>query len=467
MAQLEAVQTQKLHTGNRKVALGLTAVFLTQFINFTFINARNIAQPDILAEFNGMDLFSWLIALPALSGAASTLMFGKLSDIYGRRTILLICVSIFLIGLGFCASTNSMLGIIIATTAMSIGHFPIMPMVFSVIGDLFDAADRAKWTGLLNLPSGIAALIGPVLGGIIVESVLGWRGLYWGTIPFMLIATILVLFGLPNNAQQVKPKIDLAGILIMILATSSLIFGFSWLGDAQLRWIGVILLIVSFISWYGFIKIENKADAPILDPQIFKNRTFMTAAVAALLSFFGMLAVAAYSPIFVQDVMKISPTLSGSMLTPYSALVALLGIPAGFLLAKTKKYKWIYLFGYTIVTLALFAMWQMTAHTPIWVYVVITTIAGFGLGTVPTVNTLVAQYAVPKRLLGVAVGAIFFFQMVGIAVAPAILSLAQNAALDLENGLKNIFLVGAITMTLSLILSITIPEIDIDANNIN
>ena len=462
MAQIEAVQTQQSQAARRNVALGLTAIFLTQFFNFLFINARNIAQPDIIAEFNGMDLFSWLIALPALSGAAATLMFGKLSDIYGRKTILLICISIVLVGLGVCASTTSMVGIITATTLMSIGHFPIMPMSFSVIGDLFTSADRAKWTGLLNLPSGIAALIGPVLGGIIAESIFGWRGLYWGTIPFLLIGAILVFIGLPNNAQVVKPKTDIAGILIMVLATSALIFGFSWLGDSQLRWIGIILLIVSLTSWYGFIKIENKAEAPILDPQIFRNRTFMTAAVAALFSFFGMLGIAAYSPIFVQDIMKINPSLSGSMLTPYSALVALLGIPAGFLLLKTKKYKWVYITGYLIITIAMFAMWQMTANTSAWLYVLITTIAGLGIGTIPTVNTLVAQYAVPKRLLGVAVGAIFFFQMVGIAVAPAILSLAQNAAVNLENGLKNIFLVGAITMAIALVLALTIPQIPID-----
>jgi MFS family permease len=465
MALVEVLQPQQTQKVSRSVALGLFAIFLTQFFNFTFINARNIAQPEIIAEFNGMALFSWLIALPALSGAASTLLFGKLSDIYGRRTLLLICIIIFLIGLGICASSTTMIVMIIATTLMSIGHFPIMPMVFSVIGDLFTSADRAKWTGLLNLPSGIAAIIGPVLGGIVAESVFGWRGLYWGSIPLMGIATMLVYFGLPNTAQKIKPKIDVTGTLVMILATSSLIFGFSWLGDSQLRWLSFILLFISIIAWYVFTKVETKADAPILDPQIFHNRTFMTAAAAALLSFFGMLGIAAYSPIFVQDVMKINPSLSGTMLTPYSALVALLGIPAGFVLAKTKKYKWMYIAGYSVVTLALFAMWQMTAHTPVWLYILITTIAGLGIGAIPTINTLVAQYAVPKRLLGVAIGAIFFFQMVGIAVAPAILGLAQSAAVDLESGLQNIFLVGALTMTLSLILTITIPQIPIDTES--
>ena len=121
-----------------------------------------------------------------------------------------------------------------------------------------------------------------------------------------------------------------------------------------------------------------------------------------------------------------------------------------------------YNLGYAIVTLCMFAMWRFTADTPIWLYVLVTTVAGFGLGTIPTINTLVAQYAVPKRLLGVAVGAIFFFQMVGISVAPAILGIAQNAAPDLESGLKLVFLVGAAAMVLSLLIILTIPEVSID-----
>jgi MFS family permease len=118
--------------------------------------------------------------------------------------------------------------------------------------------------------------------------------------------------------------------------------------------------------------------------------------------------------------------------------------------------------GYLIVTLTLFAMWRFTAVTPIWLFVLVTAVAGFGLGAIPTINTLVAQFAVPRRLLGVAVGAIFFFQMVGLAVAPSILGLAQNSAADLEGGLKLVFLVGAIAMVLSTALILTIPEVSID-----
>jgi MFS family permease len=447
----------------RKTALGIWAIFTTQFVSFLFINARIIAQPGMIAELDGMAFFSWLIALPALSGAAATLLFGKLSDTYGRRALLLLSIGIFLLGLLLTTQTTSMVFLVVAATFMSIGHFPIIPLCFSVIGDIFPSAERAKWTGLLNLPVGIAALIGPVLGGVVAESVFGWRGLYWGTVPLMLVATGLVVVGLPENTQKTKPRMDFWGTLVMVLAITTLIIGLSWLGEPHKFGMGALLLVISLAAWVAFIQIENRAEAPILDPQIFLNRTFMTAAGAGFLSIFGMLGIVAYSPIFVQDVMSVSPTVSGSMLTPYTTLVAFLGIPVGFFLARTKKYKGIYTVGFAVVTLAMFAMWGLAADSPTWMYVLVTSLAGLGLGVIPTISTLVAQFAVPKRLLGVAVGAIFFFQMLGIAVAPAILGLVLNNAPNLESGLKLVFLVGALTMLVGLLMILTIPEISMEA----
>ncbi len=462
MTQVKTVSIEPSVAMKRKVAFGVTAVFITQFVSFIFINARNIAQPQMIAEFDGMALFAWLIALPALAGSISTLLFGKLSDIYGRRAILLLCIGIFLLGLGLTTQSTSMALLVAAASFMSIGHFPIVPFCFAAIGDLFEPSERAKWTGLLNLPSGVAALIGPVLGGVIAESLFGWRGLYWGTIPLMGVAGVLVAIALPKNPQHTKPKIDWLGAFTMAIATTMLIIGFSRVGAPGQIGVGVVLLMMSASAWVGFIRIEKRAEAPILDPQVLFNRTFVTAASAGLLSFFGIVGIVAYSPIFVQGVMQVSPAVSGSMLTPYTVLSAFMGIPAGFLIAKTKRYKWLYLISYPIVTLSLFAMWRFTASTPIWLYVLVTGVAGFGLGIIPTVNTLVAQFAVPRRLLGVAVGAVFFFQMVGIAVAPAILGLAQSSAPNLENGLQLVFLMGAVAMTISLLLIATIPEISVD-----
>jgi MFS family permease len=464
MTQIQSISRQHDPSTQRKIAIGVWAIFIAEFVSILFANARNIAQPGMIAEFHGMALFSWLIALPGLAGAAATLLFGKLSDVYGRRAIILLSIAIFSVGLTISAMSTSMVFLVATTTFMSIGHFPIYPLCFAVVGDLFPSSQRAKWTGMLNIPVGFAALLGPVFGGVVVESMFGWRGLFWGTIPLILVAAGLIAFALPDTAQKVKPKMDVLGTVTMVAATTTLLLGFSWLGTPNKFGAGALQLLFSLVAWIAFIRIEKQAEAPILDLQVLFNRTFFTAAVVGLLSFFGIVAIQAYSPIFVQEVMAISPTISGSMLTPFSALLTFIGIPVGFLLAKTKRYRWMYNFGYAVVTVALLAMWRFTASTPIWMFVLVTSIAGISLGMLPTMNAVVAQFAVPKEFLGVAVGAIFFFQMIGIAVSPAILGFAQRSAPDLEGGLKLVFLVSAIALAIALLLILTIPEISLEAD---
>jgi MFS family permease len=334
-------------------------------------------------------------------------------------------------------------------------------LCFAVIGDLFAPSLRAKWTGLLSIPVGIAALLGPIIGGVTSESVLGWRGLVWGTIPLILIAGGLIAFALPDTAQKVKPKMDMSGTLMMVAATTTRILGISWLGTPARFWTGALLLPTSLAAWIVFIQIEMRAEAPILDPKVLFNCTFATAAVAGLISFFGIVAITGYSTLFVQEVMAVRPIISGSMLTPYSTLVSFMGVPVGFVLARTRKNPGVYIFAYALVTLALLAMGLFTAGTPIWMYVLVTGFAGVGLGNIPTVNTVVAQFALPKQLIGVAVGAFYFFQMVGMSVSPSILGFAQSSSPSLESGLKIVFLVSGAVMALALLLILTIPDISL------
>ena len=446
----------------KKVALGIWAVFITYFVANFFMNAVNIAQPNQVAELNGMALFSWIIALPALGSAVATLLFGKLSDMYGRRSIMLTSMVLFLAGSVLSAIATTMGFAIAARVVLTLGQGALAPLCFSVLGDLFEPAARARWSGMLNVPAGIAATIAPTLGGLITESQFGWRGLFWILSPLVIISGILVAAGIPGRKEKVEQKVDVLGIVMMVIASATLIIGVSWLGDPTKLTIGIVLIVVSIAAWAGFIFIENKAEAPILDPQVLFNRTFATAALAGFMSFFGLLGVMIYGPVFAQEVMGVSPAVSGSMLTPFSMLFAFMGVPAGFMLAKTKKYKWMFISGYAILTVALFIMWRFTAETPIWLFVLITALVGFGNGVMPTINTLVAQFAVPRRLLGVAVGAIFFVVMMGMAISPAILGLAQNTAATLEAGLKLIYLVGGIGMAVALVLVITIPEVSMD-----
>ncbi len=512
-------------TTKNQATLGLAAVFLTYFLSSLMIYGLNIAAPMIAADLNGMALYSWAISLPALAAAFVTLLFGKLSDVYGRRTMLMISLILFLIGAVLSAISQTFVFNIGARVIYALGFGALAALGFSVIGDLYAPTQRSKWTGLLQISAGIAATAGPILVGIITDK-LSWRYFFWATVPVAIASGILVMIGVPSRAGQAAHKIDFAGSGVLAVASSSMILGFSFADRYPWTSVPVFgLLTISLILWCLFIWIERRVEEPILDPQVFTNRTFLTAAVAALMSFFGVVGILNYYPLFLQGVQGTSATLSGQMLAPFSMIMAFMGVPAGLLLARTKRYKWMYVLGYAILTVAMFCMVAFSSETPVWLGVLVTAMGGLGVGAIPTVNTLVVQFAVPKRLLGVAVAAIFFVVALGNAITPAILGSAMNSTYEkklqdflpaelgqltdeatlasladprvlmsreamtglrdtldtigdqgpvlfdrtvqairnaLQSGLKVLFLIGAVTMLISFLFIITIPEVSMD-----
>ena len=174
------------------------------------------------------------------------------------------------------------------------------------------------------------------------------------------------------------------------------------------------------------MKTEGSAQEPLLDLQVLKNRSFITIASACLLSAFGMTGLMIYYPLLIQGVQGATATLTGKIITPGTVLMNFVGVPTGFILARTKRYKWMFVLGYGVTLAVMVVLIFFNSATPIlWGFLAIT-LAGISMGAIPTLNTLVAQYAVPKRLLGVAMGALFFSVMIGQALAPAILGSAMN-----------------------------------------
>jgi MFS family permease len=375
-----------------------------------------------------MALYSWSISLSALASAFVTLTFGKFSDMYGRRIIMLLSLFFFLVGAIMAAVSETYVFYIAAAVILSVGWGAIRPLCYSVVGDLFLPAERSKWSGLLSIPAGIASAACPVLAGIVTDR-LSWRYFFWILAPLALISGTLVIFGVPSLTRRTAHKIDVAGIFWLAISLSTMIMGFSWAGD-RYSWSSfriISLLSASLVSWAMFFWTEAKAKEPVLDPQVFTNRTFLTVAGAVLLSYFGIVGLQMYYPLFLQGVQGVDATRTGQILTPYNMLVGFMGVPAGYLLAATKRYKWMLVSGYALLTATMFVAVTFSAGTAVWVGVLITALAGLGLGAIPTINTLVVQFAAPKRLLGIVVGGTFFSVYLGGALAPAILGSAMNA----------------------------------------
>jgi len=430
----------------KQIAMGMVAIFAVYGTLAYFIQTLGIARPKIAANLNGLPLYSWAVSIPSLISAFVTLIFGKLSDIYGRRIMLLVSLMFALIGAILGAISPNFVFMIGASVVLAFGTGAMMPLVFAVVGDIFPPSKRSKWIGLLNIPTGVFSLIGPTLGGWFVDN-LSWRYLYWISLPLLVVCLITVPIGVPSIINtNIKRKIDVLGCILVGMASSTAIIGFSFAGD-RYPWgspqvIG--LLGVSLIFWILFFRAENRVEEPILDPLVLRNRSFLTVAVATFLSFFGQMGMLMYFPMFLQGVQGVSTTRSGQIITPLSVLMSFIGVPVGFILARSRHFKWMYILGFGILTVDMFGIIFLSAQTPITWSVAAAAIAGLGLGAIPTVNTLVVQNAVPKRLLGVAMGAMFFSILMGIAISPALLGPAMNAgyrrAIDasLPGGLRQV-----------------------------
>ena len=410
-----------------QTTLGLITVFMTYLVYMYFFQIMLVALPKIAADLDGMHLYSWGVSIPNLGLAFAMLIVGKLSDMYGRRALLLISLAVCLAGAVWCAFCSTFVALIVARTFLCIGQGGLAPLCFSMLGDMFEPAQRSRWVGLLNIPAGVFSFIGPTLGGWFVDD-LTWRYIFWCSLPLLILCLAMALFGLRGRTRRTSSRIDGKGALLAAIASSTMILSFSLAGTIY-PWMSVQvigLLALSIVFWALFLKAEAVAEEPIVDLEVLKNRSFITIAGACLLSSFGMVGLTIYYPLLMQGVQSVTATSTGHIMTPGNVLMNFLGVPTGFLLARTKRYKWIYVLGYGLTLLVMVTLIFFNAATPIsWAFAAFT-LAGIGMGAIPTLNTLVAQYAVPQRLLGVAMGALYFSVMIGNALSPAILGSAMN-----------------------------------------
>jgi MFS family permease len=429
-------QTAGSAFSSKQIFMAISAVFIGYFINAYFTQALGNAAPKIAATFEkGVELLAWSISIPSLGMAVATLLGGKLSDIFGRRALLVSALVLILAGSVLCILSASFTFFIFARTIQSLGVGIIAPLCYTVIGDIFSsAAQRGKWIGLLNLPMGIG-LIGLIVSPLFIDTFRNWQLIFWCSLPLAIVGLIFA-FRMPALMQDATTKIDVPGAILITLASSAIILGLSLPGTklesgTVLTWgswqiIG--LLGAAVVLGVLFLLAESKAKEPFLYVELLKNRTFMTISIAGFLSFFGMMSIGLYYQIFLQGVQN-RPTMDSAWIGqfPVSVLMAFIGIPTGFLIAKTQRYKSLFIAGYGLAAVAMMAMYFFSIATPAFLETSVALMAGLGLGVIPTINTLLIGAAVPRKLMGSAMAVLFFSISIGMAIAVAIQGTAMNA----------------------------------------
>ncbi len=422
-----------LHIDSRARFEILGAILLAMFLSALDQTIVGTALPRIVTDLHGNELYVWVVTIYLLTSTVTGPIYGKISDLVGRRPMMMLGIGLFLVGSVLSGISQEMWQLIAARGFQGLGAGAIFPISLAVIGDLFTPRERGKYQGLFGAVFGVSALIGPFLGGFLTDN-LSWHWVFFVNLPVGAIALYIIWRLLPPiKHPEAAGSIDYLGSAVFALAIVPILIGLTNKQTAD--WTdpfvgGLILVGVAFTAL--FVWVESRAAEPIVPLGLFRNRTFSASVVAVFLAAFGFFGAIIFVPRWFQVVYGSSATASGYQMFPL--LVGLLGssIASGFFISKTGKYKWLVVASMAVLSVGLLLMTNLRAETSlpqIWLWMVI---AGVGLGPTMAAFTIVVQNAVPFSQLGVATSDLTFFRQVGGTVGLAIAGTLFGNALTAE-----------------------------------
>jgi EmrB/QacA subfamily drug resistance transporter len=411
----------------RFVTLG--AVMLGMLLGSLDQTIVGTALPTIVGDLNGFERYSWVVTGYLVASTAMVPIFGKISDIYGRKWLYMLGIGVFLGGSMLCGQARTMDQLIAFRTIQGLGAGAMIPIAQAIIGDIFPPAERGKYQGLLFSVFGFAVIIGPTLGGWITDQ-LSWRWIFYVNGPLGAIALAAVFAAFPVHASvQRRHVIDWWGSVALIGAVVPLLIALS-IGSTQpdahnsFGWgspqvLG--LFAAAIVLGIAFILVERRAAEPTMPLDIIRNSIFAVSAVITFMTMAGMYGAILYIPLFVQAVLGQSATDSGIILEPMMIGLIAVSILSGQLLSRTGRYKVIAIVGTAVITVGLYLLSTMTVHTGNDELVRDMVVLGLGLGSSMALYTIVVQNAFSASRLGVVTASLAFFRSIGGAVGAALL----------------------------------------------
>jgi EmrB/QacA subfamily drug resistance transporter len=399
----------------------LGAVLLALFLGALDQTIVGTALPRIVTDLGGNEYYTWVVTIYLLTSTITVPFYGKLSDLYGRKPMMMFGVIVFLIGSALSGLSQNMAMLILFRGIQGIGAGALFPIALAVIGDLYTPAERGRYQGLFGAVFGISFIIGPALGGLLTDYV-SWHWIFYVNIPVGIISLIVLARLLPTVKREGATRdFDLAGAAVFIVAISALLVGLT--NKQTGEWTDAAvggLIVASAILGALFVAIEARAREPIIPLGMFRNRTYTASIVSTFLVSFGFFGAIIFLPRWFQFVNGSSATESGYQIFPL--LIGLIGssIISGILVSRTGRYKGIILTGLVLMTAGIALMTQLKADTDIttlWAWMFVT---GAGIGPTLSVYTIVVQNAVPFKQLGVATSNLTFFRQIGGSVGLAV-----------------------------------------------
>ena len=420
-------QREKLYT-----MIAVLLVMLLASLDQTIVDT---AMPHIISDLNGFSLYTWVTTGYLLTSTVMVPIYGKLSDLFGRKPIFLIGVILFLVGSAASGAAQTMLQLVLFRGFQGLGAAALMPIAIAVIGDLFTPRERARWQGIAGGVFGLSAVVGPTLGGFITDHST-WRWVFYVNLPVGVVALLVLIFLMPmlRPARTGKAIIDYLGAMFLVAATVPLLLALTWGGNSQYDWdsvqvIGMFVASAVFLVIFVFYEIdrERKDLQPIIDPSMFTNRVFVSSVIITMITGAGMFGCIVFLPLFAQGVLNMSATDSGLRLLPLMAGLIFSSIVSGQLMARTGRYKWLAFIGTLITIGGTTLLLRLDLHSTPLDLIIDMVVLGLGLGFGMSIYTVIVQNALPNKI-GQATASLTFFRAIGGTIATAALGAVLNAS---------------------------------------
>lgn len=405
---------------------GLMLSLLLAAIDQTIVGT---AMPRVITELNGFDRYPWVTTAYLLTSTIAVPVFAKLSDLYGRKWFFLAGCLLFTITSGLCGASGRMTWLpidgmnqlILFRGIQGVGAGMIVGLLFAIIGDIFAPLERGKYQGLFAAVWGMASIFGPALGGWITDSV-SWRWTFYVNLPVGAIAVAAIWIAFPDfHPQGVSRKIDWGGVITLTFGLAPLLLALTWVteyGWTAPRVYGLLLLATAMLA--AFLAIEARAAEPLLPLSMFRIPLIAICSVAMFVLGMGMFGVVVFLPLFMQGVLDVSATRSGTLLTPMMVAAVAGSIFAGQYTSRVGRYKPLAVGGSVLVLVGMVLLALMNARTTNFEVLRNMVILGIGLGVMQPVYTLAVQNAAPREQMGAATASTQFFRSIGSTVGVAI-----------------------------------------------
>lgn len=406
------------HTEIRAIVIGIMLAMFLGAIDQTIVAT---ALPTIGWAFQDVENLSWVVTAYLLTATASTPLYGKFSDIYGRRAVMLTGIAIFVAGSIACAAAPNMTALIFARGLQGLGGGGLMSLSQTIIADIVSPKERGRYQGYIGAVFASASIGGPVLGGFLTEH-LHWSLIFWINLPLGFAALIMtnnVLKRVPFQPRQ--HALDMIGALLMMVAAIALLLALTW-GGTRFAWLSLPiggLLLASVLFWGLFAWRLGTASEPFLPLAVLANPVVRCATLGGTCAMGTLVGMTIFVPLYFEVVAHLSASQSGLALIPLMSATVVGATLTGRAMVSVDNYKMIAIVGilFSMLSLASLSIWP---HLPVPVVLLLLSCVGIGIGSVFPVSTVSMQNAVPRHLMGVATGAMNFFRSLGAALVVAI-----------------------------------------------